>query len=234
VEHWITPLTPCFGSVSGFIIREEYIEAARAVIEVYKNGPSPASADPEDGRNSTGPQQFDFRNPFLTSELPPEPSSQLTFIALGHPGIGKENSFIQQRFGNLVLGKTAWLHVLLIWRLHAGLPIIYQSRPSQVYYFGPEGAFLLKISDADQNAAAEFSKVLPRSTWCLVDSNAELQEMPMFIRHLPLFAIQAASPRWSRIKWGNKHKIMLYYMKPWSLTELIIGYLIVRRSCHCF
>ncbi len=66
---------------------------------------------------------------------------------------------------------------------------------------------------------------IPTTTWCLVDTNESLETIPAPISNTPFFILQAASPERKHLQWANKTiGILQYVMKPFSLSELIIGY----------
>ncbi len=68
-------------------------------------------------------------------------------------------------------------------------------------------------------------QVIPINAWCLVDTNESLQTVPALISNTPFFILQAALPKRKHLQWANKTiGILRYVMKPFSLSELIIGY----------
>jgi hypothetical protein len=93
-----------------------------------------------------------------------------------------------------------------------------------MFFFSGDGVFVcdcgLKSPDR-----AEFMARIPKSTWCLVDSNRGLITVPFFLTALGLFIVQASSPRSNRIDWTNKTSkpVMRFFMKPWDLIELLVG-----------
>jgi hypothetical protein len=117
-----------------------------------------------------------------------------------------------------------FLYVLLVLRLQAGLPTIYQSRNTHLYYFTQDGVFELNLTG--YFIATRFRSQIPRSTWCLIDSNQDLSTVPVFIQDLNLFIVQSSSPRQDRLEWTKKQSrtTMDYFLKPWTLSELFVGY----------
>ena len=88
-----------------------------------------------------------------------------------------------------IVGKSVFLYVLLVLRLQARLPTIYQSRDSHLYYFADNGVFLILTQVLNTRTLG--SQLHP-STWCLIDSDS-LGTVPVFIRDLRLFIVQASS-----------------------------------------
>ncbi len=69
------------------------------------------------------------------------------------------------------------------------------------------------------------AQVIPTTAWCLVDANESLETVPETIFNTPFFILQAALPKRKHLQWQNKtFGILQYVMKPFSLSELIIGY----------
>ncbi len=124
------------------------------------------------------------------------------------------------------VGKTVLLYVLLVLRLQAQLPTIYQSRDTHLYYFADDGVYLVKLTPGF--VATDFKSQFHKSTWCLIDSNQSLDTVPVFIQDLGLFIVQASesSPRPHRYAWIDKatRPVMQYFMKSWTLPELLVGY----------
>jgi hypothetical protein len=120
-----------------------------------------------------------------------------------------------------------FLYVLLVLRLQACRPTIYQSRKTRLYYFTEDGVFRLDPSGSFDPTDFQVSP----STWCLIDSNQELSTVPVFIQDLNLFIVQSSSPRQDRLEWTKKQsrETMDYFLKPWTLSELFVGYVICAR-----
>ena len=124
---------------------------------------------------------------------------------------------------SISVGKTALLYVLLVLRLQAQLPTIYQSRDSHLYYFADDGVYLIIL--IPRLIATDFKSQYHKSTWCLIDSNQSIDTVPMFIQDLDLFTVQASSLCPHRYAWIDKTRpISQYFMKSWTLTELLVGY----------
>jgi hypothetical protein len=125
---------------------------------------------------------------------------------------------------SISVGKTVFLYVLLVLRLQAQLPTIYQSRSSHLYYFAKDGVYLIHLTPS--LIATSLKSQFHKSTWCLIDSNQSLDTVPMFVQDLDLFIIQASSPRPHCYAWMDKatRTVSRYFMKSWSLPELLVGY----------
>jgi hypothetical protein len=119
----------------------------------------------------------------------------------------------------------------LVLRLQARLPTIYQSRDTHLYYFAEDGVYLINLIPSPIATNAQFDS----STWCLVDSNQSLDTVPVFIQDLDLFIVQASQsrypvchtpPRPDRSAWIDKatRPVWQYFMKSWTLPELLVGY----------
>jgi len=127
---------------------------------------------------------------------------------------------------SISVGKTVLLCVLLVLRLQAQLPTIYQSRASHLYYFADDGVYLINLTPS--SIATNFKPQFHKSTWCLIDSNQSLDTVPVFIQDLDLFIVQASEspPRQHRYAWIDKATgpVFQYFMKSWTLPELLVGY----------
>ncbi|KAK0463205.1 uncharacterized protein EV420DRAFT_1160619 [Desarmillaria tabescens] len=143
-----------------------------------------------------------YVNPFHGKE---DLESRLAgFMILGHPGIGK----------------TIFLYYILLLRLQAKQPTILVTRPNSVTLFLEQGVFSVAIEHF-----TIISKLIPASAWCLVDSSDELKAPPPFsIIQSSFFIVQVTSARYSRIAWRKRTMdVHQYYMKPFTLSELIVG-----------
>lgn len=131
----------------------------------------------------------------------------------------------------LTTGNITLLYVLLVLRLQARLPTIYQSRNSYLYYFTNEGVFVVPLTHG--LIATEFKSQVQPTTWCLIDSNQSLNMVPVFIQDLDIFTVQASSPRPHCFRWMNKatRRVTQYFMEPWTLPELFVGYVTHAYSC---
>ncbi|KAM6494818.1 hypothetical protein JOM56_009441 [Amanita muscaria] len=186
---WVDKLLPD-SRFTGLLIRDEYHKVLRAIMEWFLPGK----------KVTDDMQPAPWSNPFL--DVPPTyVTKKRAFVLLGHPGIGK----------------TAFLYVLLVLRLQARLPTIFQSRDNHLCYF-------------DDN---EFKSQFDPSTWCLIDSNQHLNTVPGFIQDLKLFIVQASSPSSYRFEWTKKATgpVSRYFMKSWTLSELLVGRVLQDEAC---
>ncbi|KAJ3508499.1 hypothetical protein NLJ89_g5717 [Agrocybe chaxingu] len=170
-------------------VRDDYFEAFRDAFATAGYDASHIE------KNITGPH---FPNPFLQVH-PTDAHPYSGFIVTGGPGIGK----------------TLWLMLVLILRLHAGLPTIFQSRPNDIYFFHADGVVCVEsVTTLGKRA---------NNVWALVDSNAALQSVDKAFFQKGAFVVQAASPKDERINWvkGMTFLPKKFILAPWSLSELI-------------
>lgn len=127
-------------------------------------------------------------------------------------------------------GKTTWLYLVLVLRLHARLPTIYQFGTRQILFFDDHGASLLK-RDLDSDALTPFLKRNghdgnPTRVWALVDSNQELISVDQAYYSHRIFTVQTPSPRQDRIQWTKKLNgpYQRFILAPWILSELICAW----------
>jgi hypothetical protein len=116
---------------------------------------------------------------------------------------------------------------MLILRLHAGLPTIYQSTVDRAYLFINEGVF---ECDCGYRGDPNFDELerctaLPASTWALIDSNQNLIKVPLGYQNR-YFVVQASLPSSVHFAWRDKvnFPVDTYIMQPWTITELLQGY----------
>jgi hypothetical protein len=89
LSPWIRHLQPTVDG-SGFLIREEYGEAPRALVEYYKTGRLRA-VDESNGDDSQFNHDSCLANPFDELSLSTLPDDDVGgFILIGHPGIGEQ------------------------------------------------------------------------------------------------------------------------------------------------
>ena len=101
----------------------------------------------------------------------------------------------------------------------ASLPSIYMQDPNTVYIIDSSGVKDIKIEDLDKHS-------ITNDYWSLIDSNKQLETVPMAIYLLQTFIIQSASPCDKRTEWWTKYSRPLrqFFLKEWGLSELIIAY----------
>lgn len=91
--------------------------------------------------------------------------------------------------------------------------------PHYMYVVDSKGVRKISAEKFSRNSVA-------KGCWCLVDSNRNLTTVPKKLLDLGSFLIQTTSPYDVRIEWMKKtsHLYTPFYMKEWSLSELIVGY----------
>lgn len=92
-------------------------------------------------------------------------------------------------------------------------------KPDCIYIVDSKGVRKIPTEKFNRNLVTD-------EHWCLVDSNCDLQTVPTELLMLGSFIIQTASPRAKRVEWWKKssNPCTFFFMKEWSLPELIIGY----------
>ncbi|KAI0686461.1 hypothetical protein BC835DRAFT_1309495 [Cytidiella melzeri] len=180
----------------GMIIRDTYLRALGHILaKCWRNDKN------NELSLGAGPT---LNNPFEDEEIVPK--APLTTVVSsvsvsGHPGIGK----------------TLWLYFVLMLRLAAKLPTIFQPYSGEYHYFHRGGFDELKDN--------ELLDVVPRTekcTWWLIDSTQNNFVPSVHVLNSGRFILHTASPRRDRFTWMNKVlSPFMYYMEPWSAAELI-------------
>ncbi|KAF8644837.1 hypothetical protein AX16_008240 [Volvariella volvacea WC 439] len=200
------------------LIRNDYMEA---LIEVFK------CVNMDSSHISRDLNSLDtFQNPFSHCSCLDQDDISLAqrggqcptaFVLTGSPGIGK----------------SIWLFFVLILRLHAGLPTVYQTSASHLWFFSHCG--VSSSSSANGGVVADFAEYVGRDPhnvwidpfyiWGLVDSNQELRSVSSEFASDLLFTIQTPSPRNERMKWLKKLSTgyHIFILKLWTPAELICG-----------
>ena len=113
--------------------------------------------------------------------------------------------------------------VILILRLYARLPTIWQDSPARVYAFSDEGVFQVSVMHADPGDFRTIAKAFPKYTytWVLFESNKG--NIAPTIPITGFFAIQAASPRREYFEWFPKKHIDFWYMKVMTVYKLVMA-----------
>ncbi|KAK0431669.1 hypothetical protein EV421DRAFT_1852854 [Armillaria borealis] len=171
----------------------------------------------DDGEHGESSPQY--ANPFQGQEIDTKLKG---YVVLGHRGIGElsECSFYIRPVTLTMPGKSIFLYYILLLRLQAKQPTILVRHPEKVTVFLQQGVF--SVSMADFTSVA---KLIPDTAWCLIDSNQMLQGVPLSITETPFFIVQAARARIDHLQWKNQVVgIHQYVMKPFTLSELIVGY----------
>jgi hypothetical protein len=109
------------------------------------------------------------------------------------------------------------------------LVTLFQPSHEEVFLFNAQGAFSVP-PDIGYNVVGPH---IPRGTWALVDADASFTSPAGFIVSTtsPYIVVLAASPRmmhWD--SWSRNVSQKFFYMKPWTLNELIQGYVIIMLS----
>jgi hypothetical protein len=113
-------------------------------------------------------------------------------------------------------GKTCFLALLFHLRVAANLPTLYMSDEVSMILYKNR-----KLGELQNTSSITLLLNMPEETWCLIDSN-----VPGFIENTQFFIVQATSPRQKRMEYVKKlhGDSQLCLMSPWSLRELIMGY----------
>ncbi|PBK71842.1 hypothetical protein ARMSODRAFT_1016834 [Armillaria solidipes] len=147
----------------------------------------------DDGEHGESSPQY--ANPFQGQEIDTKLKG---YVVLGHRGIGElsECSSYIRPVTPTMLGKSIFLYYILLLRLQAKQPTILVRHPEKVTVFLQQGVF--SVSMADFTSVA---KLIPDNAWCL-----------------------AARARIDHLQWKNQVVgIHQYVMKPFTLSELIVG-----------
>ncbi|KAF8069237.1 hypothetical protein FPV67DRAFT_1112863 [Lyophyllum atratum] len=183
------------------LLRDDYFEALRALFRAV-GWQASTIHNPDD--------QSRPENPFLNQRSHTVKSAG--FILTGHPGIGK----------------TAWLPLVLILRLHAKLPTIYQVGPRSTLLFNGSGVERI-MTDLNEDIIRGFKKACevdgPFPIWALIDSNLDLTRVNPLYLTSEIFVVQTPSPRANRLEWKKKQNIKApeFILQPFTLSELIAG-----------
>ncbi|KAF8068650.1 hypothetical protein FPV67DRAFT_1780143 [Lyophyllum atratum] len=195
------------------LLRDDYFEAFRALFQAV-GWPESTIHNPDD--------QSTPENPFLNQRS--HTVTSVGFILTGHPGIGK----------------TAWLQLVLVLRLHAKLPTIYQVGPRLTYLFDSSGVERI-ITDLNADIIEGFKDACeaeagpdgPLPIWALIDSNLDLTGVdPLYLTY-KIFVVQTPSPRANHLEWIKKQSITVpvFILQPFTLAELIAGRQLQRIRC---
>jgi len=166
-----------------------------------------------------------FPNPFEDDILRRANSTASAGVIIsGQPGIGKSDIEICLAICtlNALAGKSVQLLFILILRLHAHLPTIWQESDTMATVFTEEGVFQLSFGDVSMDTIGVFGKYFPPCTWLLFDPNANAESRPV-LSHTRVLTVQASSPIKDRFSWTSKDRVYLWFMRPFTLQELIIA-----------
>jgi hypothetical protein len=125
-------------------------------------------------------------------------------------------------------------------RLALELPTALQVHRNYAILFHRGGVFQF----ANLNSPMVYDDVLapepddgPQRIWALIDTNQFLLEpADIFKQRGTFFVVNTTSPRSEHIEWLNKSNREYFYMKPWSLSEVLQAYVYLvseglQRSC---
>ena len=115
---------------------------------------------------------------------------------------------------------------MLVLRTLAGHPTIYHYESQICYVINADGLYEVNLGDVGLESEDEqFYSAISSQYWCLVDCNRTVPDVPPFLSYLRAFLVQSASPSRDRLEWRKKYDYysIEYYLKPWSLSELIMG-----------
>ena len=106
---------------------------------------------------------------------------------------------------------------VLTFRVLAILPSLYMVKPDCMYIIDSKGGRKILARDFELDLA------VTKEYWCMVESNPELETVPLDLLKLRSFIIQSRVKRTSCWK-KYPHPCLRFFMKEWSLPELIVGY----------
>lgn len=212
----LTPFFEFFRIADTVIVRKEYIATIDAGISLMNNArlPSPDTAI------SVELADLNSKNPF-TNFVPSFDVDCVPHLFL--PVSGHKT------------GKSIMTFVILILRLRAKLPTVYQLTTERFFIYNSEGAFCVEEKDFYRLDAhiADLISVLPIDlVWVLVDTRAEWPAQPL---EESFFVLCCTSPgeelRWLRACCTPPH---LWYIQMCSLKVAMLGdadiYRLISRS----
>ncbi|RDB14832.1 hypothetical protein Hypma_016238 [Hypsizygus marmoreus] len=181
----------------GLLLRNEYRTILRDLIQFCIGEKTVFETDADDNKdwNNT------TLNPFHAGLVHSQNSPGVT--VMGHPGIGK----------------TAFLIYILILRCLAGLETVYVNTPIDYIYFCEAGAYAVRdTGDDSPGSPPPFGP----NTWILLDLEFQV---PHFVRQTQAFVVAASCAQYTTQMPApvSEHFGLKYYMKPWTLSELIQG-----------
>lgn len=149
------------------------------------------------------------------------------FVVCGQPEIGVFPSPPSLAESDIRSGKSVFVLYLLICRLVLELPTILQVTPFFVVLFHEGGVTqLTDLDNVDQYSAIRFPKDQRfLRIWVLIDLNpSNLEPAPIFRYGSPFFLVCTTSPHSRNTDWLDKLVVERFYMKPWSILEVIQAY----------
>ncbi|KAI0686459.1 hypothetical protein BC835DRAFT_1379432 [Cytidiella melzeri] len=180
----------------GIIIRDAYLRALGHILaKCWRND--------KNNELSLGPGPI-LNNPFEDKEL--VPNAPL-----------KTSAPVVSVSGQSGIGKTLWLYFVLMLRLSAKLPTIFQPYSDVCYYFHEKG-----VDEYKDDQLLDVTPCTETWIWWLIDSNQGNLVSYARTNNRSQFILYTASPRRDRFKWLSEYLWPSeYYMEPWSTAELI-------------
>ena len=125
---------------------------------------------------------------------------------------------------DISVGKSVLLRILLVLRLHAKLPTIFQCISGLAYYFTAKGIQIISLKGTHLQDIKNARESTPQ-VWALIDSNRHLKDVQEVYYESSIFIVQTPSPQESRTEWKKKTNVAItsFILKPWSLLELLYG-----------
>ncbi|KAE9386750.1 hypothetical protein BT96DRAFT_509722 [Gymnopus androsaceus JB14] len=123
------------------------------------------------------------------------------------------------------IGKSPFLNYIWNLRCHLNLPTLYIPANSTSWAWKENKLFRVQLSSCETEDLDEF---LPENTWCLVDSNQQVGDVPKKIYNTLRFIIQASLPRRDQLAWVSHAPFKVFYfaMQEWSDVEFIAGLIV--------
>ncbi|KAI0048381.1 hypothetical protein FA95DRAFT_1071608 [Auriscalpium vulgare] len=190
-------------ALDSILIRREHIQVLEDALTCCRRGAEKAEQESfrtEGTDDKTPPTLSDVER--LIGLMRDAPAWRGGMCLTGHPGIGK----------------TVMLLLTLHLRVLAGVSTVWQSHPGHLFYYDKTGVEQFHLSEGHS------FRWMSAETWCLLDSNKALVDVPLCLQDVDCFIFQAPSPRSERMQWLKKRPLAcIYVMKPWTLIETITG-----------
>ncbi|TCD60497.1 hypothetical protein EIP91_009960 [Steccherinum ochraceum] len=181
--------------VKGILVRAEHTEVIRCIVERATG----YHGDQVTKYFDSLPVEID--NPFVDEVYSPS----------GYRGVAV--------IGPTGSGKSLFLLLVLILRLSAKQPTVYQTAHDLVL-FTDHGAIVISPSQGAAVLPTWLGR-LPSSAWCLVDAPLETGAPIFALRRM---VVQVAPPQRGKfMKWMEDIKSSQCYMRQWNLMELLAG-----------
>jgi len=107
-------------------------------------------------------------------------------------------------------------------RLALKLPTALQIKPNHALLFHEAGVKQFQQPDEVESYEPLRSGRGPSGRiWALVDSSWRVEEPAPVFQGGPFFVVEATSPRPARREWIRRFEFDIFYMKPWTFTEVL-------------